>query len=91
MLAYTQVSYSQPPTDGELGVCYGGAYVATGEVTTLEHELRDDAVESGALVAEALLASAESTEVLDGLRDGLVVEVEVDATGLVYRYVLANN
>jgi hypothetical protein len=50
-------------------------YVAAGEVTTLEHELGDDAVEVGALVVEglaraagALLAGAESAEVLSGLR-----------------------
>jgi hypothetical protein len=55
------------------------SYVATGEVTTLEHELRDDTVELGAGVAEALLASAESAEVLSGLGDNVVVEGEVDA------------
>ena len=53
--------------------------VATSEVTTLKHELRNDAVELGALVAEALLASAESTEVLGGLGSHIVVELEVDA------------
>lgn len=49
-------------------------YVAAGEVTTLKHELGDDAVEVGALVVErlagaasALLAGAESAEVLGGL------------------------
>ena len=49
-------------------------YVAAGEVTSLEHELGDDAVEVGALVVEglaglagALLAGAESAEVLGGL------------------------
>jgi hypothetical protein len=49
-------------------------YVATGEVTTLEHELGDDAVEGRALVVEglaraagALLTSAESAEVLGSL------------------------
>ena len=49
-------------------------YVAAGEVTTLEHELGDNAVEAGALVVEglaalssALLAGAESAEVLSGL------------------------
>lgn len=56
--------------------------VTTGEVTTLEHELGDDAVERRALVAEALLAGAESAEVLGGLGDDVVVEGEVDATGL---------
>jgi hypothetical protein len=60
-------------------------YVTTGEVTTLEHEVGDDSVERRALVAETLLASAESTEVLSGLGDLLVVEVEVDATTLVWR------
>jgi hypothetical protein len=53
-------------------------YVATGEVTTLKHELGDDTVEGGALVVEglaraagSLLTSAESAEVLGGLhRDG---------------------
>jgi hypothetical protein len=39
-------------------------------------------VERRALVAEALLAGAESTEVLSGLGDNVVKEVEVDATGL---------
>jgi hypothetical protein len=57
-------------------------YVATGEVTALEHELRDDAVECRASIAEALLASAKSTEVLSGLGDYIIVEIEVDATGL---------
>jgi hypothetical protein len=54
--------------------------VTTGEVTTLEHEVRDDSVEGRALVTEALLASAESAEVLGGLGDDVIVEVEVDAT-----------
>jgi hypothetical protein len=36
-------------------------------------------VELGAGVAEALLASAESAEVLGGLGDNVVVESEVDA------------
>lgn len=53
--------------------------IATSEVTTLQHELRDDAVELAALVAEALLAGAESTEILSGLGDYIVVEGEVDA------------
>jgi hypothetical protein len=36
-------------------------------------------MELAALVAEALLASAEGTEVLGGLGDDVVVDVEVDA------------
>lgn len=62
-----------------------GTYVAAGEVTTLKHELGDDTVELGARVAEALLASAESTEVLGRLGDDVVVELEVDAAGLFYQ------
>jgi hypothetical protein len=58
------------------------AYITTGEVTTLKHELRDDAVELGALVAVALLAGAESAEVLGGFGNYIVVELEVDAASL---------
>lgn len=58
------------------------AYVAAGKVTTLEHEVGDDAVELvelGVGVSKTLLASAESTEVLDRLRDDVVVKLKVDA------------
>lgn len=41
--------------------------VAIGEVTTLNHKLLDDSVESRAHKSEALLASSESTEVLRSL------------------------
>ena len=54
-------------------------YIATSEVTTLKHELRDDAVEFGALVSETLLTGAEGTEILGGLGDYIIVEDEVDA------------
>jgi hypothetical protein len=60
-------------------------YVATGEVTSLKHELWDDTVEGRASISEALLASAESTEVLSSLWYNVVIEDEVDATGLLYR------
>lgn len=43
--------------------------VAAGEVTTLSHEVADDTMELAASVSEALLASAESTEVLYCLGD----------------------
>jgi hypothetical protein len=59
-------------------------HVATGEVTTLEHELGDDTVELGAAVAEALLAGAQGAEVLSRLGDDIVEELEVDAASLVY-------
>lgn len=65
-------------------------YVATGEVTTLKHELRDDAVEGRSSISEALLTSAESTEVLGGLWDYVIVKEEVDTAGLLCsRFVLA--
>jgi hypothetical protein len=54
-------------------------HVTAGEVTTLEHELGNHTVEAGSLVA--LLgggALAELGEVLGGLGDDLVEEVEVD-------------
>jgi hypothetical protein len=58
----------------------GVAYVAASEVTTLEHELRDDAVERRSLVTEAVLTRAKLLEVASGLGDDVVVEKEVDAT-----------
>ena len=36
--------------------------ITAGKVTTLDHEVLDDTVESRALVAEALLASGQSAE-----------------------------
>ena len=60
----------------------GQSYVATGEVTALEHELGDDAVEGRTLVTKALLAGAESAEVLGGLGDDIIEKVEVDAARL---------
>ena len=56
--------------------------ITTSQVTTLQHELRDDPMEGRAFVAEALLASAESTEILSGLGDYVVVELEVDPTSV---------
>lgn len=52
--------------------------IASSEITALQHELRDDAVEFATLVAESLLAGAEGTEVLGRLWDYIVVELEVD-------------
>ena len=56
--------------------------VATGEVTTLEHELGDDTVEGRALVTLTLLGVAELSEVLGGLGNLVGEEVEVDAANL---------
>lgn len=59
-----------------------GTDIAACEVSTLQHELWDDAVELAALVSKALLASAKSTEIFGGLGDYIVIEVEVDAAFL---------
>jgi hypothetical protein len=62
----------------------GDAYVVAGEVTALEHEVGDNAVEAGSLVAESVLASAELPEVAGGLGDNIVEEVEGDAARLLH-------
>lgn len=54
----------------------------TSEVTTLEHELRNDTVEGGALVALAFGNLAELTEVPSSLGDVLLEEVEDDTASL---------
>lgn len=51
-----------------------------GEITTLNHKVLDDAVEGGTSVAEALLASSKSSEVLSSLGNSLAIETKGDAT-----------
>jgi len=62
--------------------------VAAGEITTLAHKVGDDTMESGTLEVErlaglalALLASAESAEILGGLGDDVGAESHLDAAG----------
>jgi len=50
------------------------------KVATLQHELRDDAVEAGAGITESVLSRAEFPEVTGCLGDLVVKEVEDDAT-----------
>lgn len=50
--------------------------VEVGEVTSLEHELWDNSVEDRSLVSESLLSSAESSEVLSGLRNDVWSKLE---------------
>ena len=62
--------------------------VAPREVAALQHELRDDAMEGGALVVEGfaalphpLLASAEGAEVGGGQGGDVVIQLELDTLG----------
>lgn len=58
--------------------------VALGEVTTLDHEVLDDTVESRSLITEALLTSGEGAEVLSGLGGSLSIQADHDtAKGLI--------
>src|SRR5262245_11273211 len=67
----------------ELGAVDGLAAgsVVVGEVTSLEHELGDDAVKARSLVAKPLLMRAERPEVLGGLWYDVVVQFHDDASG----------
>jgi len=61
--------------------------VASGEVTTLEHEVRNDTVEAGTRIGKSLAvlagkALAQLPEVLAGSGDVIDVEVEVDSATL---------
>ena len=60
--------------------------ITSSKVTTLDHELLDDTMEDGALVvqrlsrlANTLLTSAESAEVLSSLGDKVGIELHGDA------------
>lgn len=57
--------------------------VTSGEVTTLQHELRDHSVESGVGVTKTLLAGGQRSEVLSGLRNNIVVQFEGNSAELV--------
>lgn len=60
------------------------AYIAASEVTTLEHEVWNDPMELGSLVAEALRSGAKLEEVLGRLGILVVVEFKIDAATLVW-------
>jgi hypothetical protein len=64
----------------ELGAVDGLATsaVVVGEVTTLDHEVLDNSVESRAFVTKALLAGSKSSEVLGCLGHSLAVETHND-------------
>lgn len=52
--------------------------VSTGEVASLDHELRNDPVELGSSVSKALLASTQGSEVLSGFWYNLIEKLEFD-------------
>jgi len=54
--------------------------VMTSEVASLEHELRNDTVESAASIASDFVALGKLTEVFGGLGNDVVEELELDAS-----------
>ena len=56
--------------------------VSIGEITTLNHELLNDPVESRSLVAEPFLAGTQLPEVLGSLRNCLSIKTNNDTTEL---------
>lgn len=63
-------------------MCPSSTYITTSEVTALEHELRNHTVKLGTLEAKAFLAGGEGTEVLNGLGNDVVIEIEIDSASL---------
>ena len=57
-------------------------YIATGEITSLKHEVGDHTMELGALVSKPFLASAKGAEVLGRFGGDVIVEEEVDSAFL---------
>ena len=60
---------------------FASGTVSTGEVTSLAHESWDNPVEARSSETESFLSSAQSSEVLGGLRDNIVPESHYDSTG----------
>lgn len=54
-------------------------YIATGEITSLKHEVGDHTMELGTLVSETFLASAKGAKVLYRFRADVIVQDEVDS------------
>ncbi len=66
---------------GELGAvdALASHSIALCDVSSLNHERRDDSVENRVFETEALFAGRERAEVLDGLGDGLAEEADDNA------------
>ena len=54
--------------------------VVPGKIASLQHEIRDDTVETGSLVAKAVHACGKLSEVFCGLWDDVVIKLEYDST-----------
>lgn len=52
--------------------------VVSGKVASLQHKVGNDSVEGGSGVSKAVLASTEGSEVLGGLGDHILVQLEGD-------------
>lgn len=50
--------------------------VVVGEIAALAHEVWNDAMETGSLVAETLLAGAQGTEIFGGLRHNIGAQLK---------------
>ena len=59
------------------------AHIATGEVTALKHKIRDHTMKLRSSIAKALLAGAESTEILGGPGYIILIKIEIDTTALI--------
>lgn len=57
---------------------FASGAVEVGEISSLEHELRDHSVENWTLVAISLLTSAERPEVFSGFGDDIIVKLKGD-------------
>lgn len=57
---------------------FASGAVVLSEVATLAHEVGDDTVEGGALVAEALLADAQRPEVLSRTRNDITPQLRTE-------------
>jgi len=60
---------------------FSAGSVLSSEIATLAHKAWDDSMEWTSLVAHALFAGAQRSEVLNSLRHDIVVHLEDDSTG----------